>query len=68
MEWNGMEWKGINREKVGEILKVDEYWYVYCLKPIGTFLFYNGLKFSGQDLKFEIMNDNFINFPLIICF
>ena len=42
---------GITREKVGEILKVDEYWYVYCLKPIGTFLFSNGLKFSGQDLK-----------------
>lgn len=51
---------GINREKVGEILKVDEYWYVYCLKPIGTFLFSNGLKFSGQDLKLEILNDNFI--------
>ncbi|WP_313961436.1 YlmH/Sll1252 family protein [uncultured Parvimonas sp.] len=51
---------GITREKVGEILKVDEYWYVYCLKPIGTFLFSNGLKFSGQDLKLEILNDNFI--------
>ena len=51
---------GITREKIGEILKVDEYWYVYCLKPIGTFLFSNGLKFSGQDLKLEILNDNFI--------
>lgn len=51
---------GITREKVGEILKVDEYWYVYCLKPIGTFLFSNGLKFSGQDLKLKILNDNFI--------
>ena len=51
---------GINREKVGEIIKVDGYWYVYCLKPIGTFLFSNGLKFSGQDLKLEILNENFI--------
>lgn len=51
---------GINREKVGEIIKVDGYWYVYCLKPIGTFLFSNGLKFSGQDLKIEILNENFI--------
>ena len=51
---------GITREKVGEILKFDGYWYVYCLKPIGTFLFSNGLKFSGQDLKLEIMDDNFI--------
>jgi len=51
---------GITREKVGEILKFDGYWYVYCLKPIGKFLFSNGLKFSGQDLKLEIMDDNFI--------
>ena len=51
---------GINREKVGEIIKVDDYWYVYCLKPIGTFLFSNGLRFSGQDLKLEILNENFI--------
>ena len=51
---------GINREKVGEIIKVDDYWYVYCLKPIGTFLFSNGLRFAGQDLKLEILNENFI--------
>ena len=51
---------GINREKVGEIIKVDGYWYVYCLKPIGTFLFSNGLRFAGQDLKLEILNENFI--------
>ena len=51
---------GINREKVGEIIKVDGYWYIYCLKPIGTFLFSNGLKFAGQDLKLEILNNNFI--------
>ena len=51
---------GINREKVGEIMKVDDYWYVYCLKPIGTFLFSNGLRFSGQDLNLEILNENFI--------
>ena len=51
---------GINREKVGEIIKVDGYWYIYCLKPIGTFLFSNGLKFAGQDLKLEILDDNFI--------
>ena len=51
---------GINREKVGEIIKVDGYWYVYCLKPIGTFLFSNGLRFAGQDLKLEILNVNFI--------
>lgn len=30
---------GINREKVGEIIKVNDYWYIYCLKPIGTFFF-----------------------------
>ena len=51
---------GINREKVGEIIKVNDYWYVYCLKPIGTFLFSNGLRFAGQDLKLEILNENFI--------
>ena len=51
---------GINREKVGEIIKVEDYWYVYCLKPIGTFLFSNGLRFAGQDLKLEILNENFI--------
>ncbi|MFP5452917.1 YlmH/Sll1252 family protein [Parvimonas sp. G1604] len=51
---------GINREKVGEIIKVDDCWYVYCLKPIGTFLFSNGLRFAGQDLKLEILNENFI--------
>ncbi len=51
---------GINREKVGEIIKVDGYWYIYCLKPIGTFLFSNGLRFAGQDLKLEILNENFI--------
>lgn len=51
---------GINREKVGEIIKVDGYWYIYCLKPIGTFLFSNGLRFAGQDLKLEILNKNFI--------
>ena len=51
---------GINREKVGEIIKVNDYWYIYCLKPIGTFLFSNGLRFAGQDLKLEILNVNFI--------
>lgn len=51
---------GINREKVGEIIKVNDYWYIYCLKPIGTFLFSNGLRFAGQDLKLEILNENFI--------
>ena len=51
---------GINREKVGEIITVNDYWYIYCLKPIGTFLFSNGLRFAGQDLKLEILNVNFI--------
>ena len=51
---------GINREKVGEIIKVNDYWYIYCLKPIGTFLFSNGLRFAGQDLKLEILKVNFI--------
>ena len=51
---------GINREKVGEIIKVNDYWYIYCLKPIGTFLFSNGLRFAGQDLELEILNENFI--------
>lgn len=51
---------GISREKIGEIIKIDGYWYVYCLKPIGTFIFSNGLEFSRQDLKLEILNENFI--------
>ena len=43
-----------------ETLRFNDYWYIYCLKPIGTFLFSNGLRFAGQDLKLEILNVNFI--------
>lgn len=51
---------GINREKIGDIVKIDNFWYVYCLKPIGEFIFSNGLSFSKQKIKIDILNEIYI--------
>lgn len=48
---------GISREKIGDIIKIDTFWYVYCLKPIGKFIFSNGLKFSKFDIKLELLDE-----------
>ncbi len=51
---------GINREKIGDIIKIENYWYVYCLKPIGKFIFSNGIKHLKQDVEVQLLDDIFI--------
>lgn len=51
---------GINRSKIGDIIKFENFWYIYCLKPIGEFIFSNGLYFFGTRAKIEILDKLFI--------
>lgn len=49
--------KGINREKIGDIIKFDGIWYVYCLKPIGTFIFSDGLKIGKKVVNINLLSN-----------
>lgn len=48
---------GINREKIGDIVKISGKWYVYCLKPIGEFLFSHLNKISRYKIKPELLDE-----------
>lgn len=48
---------GINREKIGDIVKISGKWYVYCLKPIGEFLFTHLNKISRYKIKPELLDE-----------
>lgn len=51
---------GISREKIGDIIKIDDFWYIYSLKPIGKFIFSSGFKFSKFNVKLELLDGIFI--------
>lgn len=55
---------GINREKIGDILKINGNWYVYCLKPMGDFLFTHLDRISKSKVKVEVLDyfESFENF------
>lgn len=48
---------GISREKIGDIVKISGRWYVYCLKPIGDFLFSHLDRISRYKVKVELIDE-----------
>lgn len=61
---------GINREKIGDIIKIADRWYVYCLKPMGEFLFSHLSRISKSKVKVELLDEilifgNFREFEML---